>query len=39
VWSVARVLYSHVVLVKGRKTILLSAQVARDRNGAGVGAG
>jgi hypothetical protein len=36
---VARVPYSHVVVLKGRKTIFLSAQVARDRNGDVVGAG
>ena len=33
------VLYSHVVVVEGRKTIFVSGQLARDRSGGVVGAG
>ena len=33
------VLYSHVVVVEGRKTIFVSGQLARDRQGAVVGTG
>ena len=33
------VLYSHVVVVEGRKTIFVSGQLARDRQGGVVGAG
>jgi len=33
------VLYSHVVVVEGRKTIFVSGQLARDRNGGVVGTG
>ena len=33
------VLYSHVVVAEGRKTIFVSGQLARDRNGTVVGAG
>jgi len=34
-----RVLYSHVVVVEGRKTIFVSGQLARDPRGDVVGAG
>jgi enamine deaminase RidA (YjgF/YER057c/UK114 family) len=34
-----RVLYSHVVVAEGRRTIFVSGQLARDRAGAVVGAG
>ena len=34
-----RVLYSHVVVVEGRKTIFVSGQLARDGNGNVVGKG
>ena len=34
-----RVLYSHVVVVEGRKTIFVSGQLARDPKGDVVGAG
>jgi 2-iminobutanoate/2-iminopropanoate deaminase len=34
-----RVLYSHVVVVEGRRTIFVSGQLARDRDGNVVGAG
>src|SRR5438445_8292967 len=33
------VLYSHVVVVEGRKTIFVSGQLARNRNGDAVGRG
>src|SRR5437870_7734597 len=33
------VLYSHVVVVEGRKTIFVAGQLARDRNGNAVGRG
>jgi enamine deaminase RidA (YjgF/YER057c/UK114 family) len=33
------VLYSHVVVAEGRKTIFVSGQLARDKNGNVVGAG
>jgi enamine deaminase RidA (YjgF/YER057c/UK114 family) len=34
-----KVLYSHVVVVEGRKTIFVSGQLARDKDGGVVGAG
>lgn len=34
-----RVLYSHVVVVEGRRTLFVSGQVARDRAGNAVGKG
>jgi 2-iminobutanoate/2-iminopropanoate deaminase len=33
------VLYSHVVVVEGRRTIFIAGQLARDRQGNVVGAG
>src|SRR5438094_8982854 len=34
-----QVLYSHVVVVEGKKTVFVSGQLARDRNGDAVGRG